>query len=190
MGTWLRVRGQVPIHITPQAWETFSTEHRWMLNRYIKEDFDFVFEKIKAVIRESFDKFAFGPDTGCVLTYNRISDYSYNCGEWSWDLYDERYDYSDVLLCFNAWDRHAQVQEGLQILHLAQRKLFDMGIFMPLTWWDSDRLFANTFVHTIAHTSYPSKKSVSSKSSTFQTHDPTITRSPISSKIAFSPVTF
>lgn len=141
MGTWLRVRGQVPIHITPQAWDTFSTEHRWMLNRYIKEDFDFVFEKIKAVIREAFDKFAFGPDTGCILTYNRISDYTYNCGEWTGDLYAEKYDYSDVLLCFNAWDRHICVQEGLQILHLAQKKLFELGIVMPLTWWDSDRLF-------------------------------------------------
>lgn len=155
MGTWLRVRGQVPIQITPQAWETFSHEYRWMLNRYIKEDFDFVFEKIKAVIRECFDKFAYGPDTGCVLTYNRISDYSYNCGNWTGDLYDERYDYSQVLLCFNAWDRHACVQEGLQILHLAQRKLLDMGIFMPLTWWDSDRMFEeyqkkhqiNRFIH-------------------------------------------
>lgn len=138
MGSWLRVRGQVPIHITSQAWETFSHEYRWTLNRYIKEDFDFAFEKIKAIIREAFDKFAWGPDTGCILTYNRIDNYS--SIEWTGNLHDQRYDYSDVLVCFNAWDRHAHVQEGLQILHLAQRKLFDVGVFMPLTSWDNERL--------------------------------------------------
>lgn len=136
MGSWLRIRGQVPITISPVAWDTFSKRHKQNLSCYVQEDFVLAFSEIKKIIVEVFEKNAgFGLDNACYVSYNRL-----NHPNVDFRTYKQTYDYSCVLLNLNIWDRHLMVYGGLRILRTIQRELSKVGVLMPLTQWDVDRL--------------------------------------------------
>ena len=159
MGTWLRVRGQVPITITTKAWERASHDVGRTLNRYIQEHFLLVFETVKKTIRDSFDDIivGMGLDTGCLLTYNRLEHSTHE----TLDPTFANYDYSNVLVCFNVWDRYSKVHDGLRALRRGQKDLASIGVLMPLTDWDAKRLYeaynkdAGTIVKYLHRTEMP-----------------------------------
>lgn len=136
MGRWLRIRGQVPITISPMAWETFSHRHNQNLSCYVQEDFVLAFSEIKKIIVGVFEKnMGFSLDNACYVSYNWL-----NSRNVDFDTLKRTYDYSNVLLNLNIWDRHSMVYGGLRILRTVQRELSKVGVLMPLTHWDVDRL--------------------------------------------------
>lgn len=136
MGSWLRIRGQVPITISPMAWETFSQRHNQDLSCYVQEDFVLAFSEIKKIIVEVFNKnTGFGCDSVCYVSYNWL-----NSRDVDFDTLKRTYDYSNVLLNLNIWERFSMVYDGLRILRSVQKELAKVGVLMPLTQRDEGRL--------------------------------------------------
>lgn len=138
MGSWLRIRGQVPITISPKGWKHFEEKHGRSLSSFMAEDFAVAFEDIKTIIREEFSDIVngLGLDTECHLGYLLLDHPSF---EFEMGV-NGVYDYSHVLVTFNVWDRYSRVRDGLRALRAIQKRLSEIWVYLPLAEWDEDAL--------------------------------------------------